>query len=145
MTNRWMPWAGVVWLMAAAACGSASLEPHSLPLDSVDCARCRMMVSDLAHAAQAVAPGEEPRFYDDRGCLASHAGTLPAGSRLFVQLDGGAGWIDVRDAFFAVPANARTPMGYGVTAFRDAAGAARADRGGRTLRWDDVVREVGKS
>lgn len=100
------------------------------------------MISDLAHAAQAVAPGEEPRFYDDRGCLAQDAASLPAGARLFVQLDGGTGWIEARDAFFAFPAGARTPMGYGVTAFRTEAGAARADRDGRARRWDDVVRDL---
>jgi hypothetical protein len=101
-----------------------------------------MMVSTLDHAAQAVAPGEEPRFYDDRGCLAKDAASLSADVRLFVQLDRGAGWIDVREAFFASPADARTPMGYGVTAFRVESEASRADRTGRALRWADVVREL---
>jgi len=100
------------------------------------------MISELSHAAQAVAPHEEPRFYDDRGCLAKDSASLPADARLFVQLDRGAGWIDVRDAFFAFPEGARTPMGYGVTAFRSEAEAARADRQGRALRCDAVVREL---
>lgn len=103
-----------------------------------------MMISDAAHAAQALIPGEEPRFYDDRGCVAKDA-ALPADARLFVQLDGGAGWIEAGDAFFAFPADARTPMGYGVTAFRTAPEASRADRHGRALRWADVVREIGPS
>jgi copper chaperone NosL len=101
-----------------------------------------MIVSDLAHAAQAVARGEEPRFYDDRGCLAKDVTALSAGARLFVQLDRGAGWIDVREAWFAVPAGARTPMGYGVTAFRTEADAARVDRNNRARRWTDMVREL---
>jgi copper chaperone NosL len=103
-----------------------------------------MLISEQTHAAQAVAPDEEPRFYDDRGCLAKDAGSLPTGARLFVQLDRGAGWIDVRDAHFAFPASARTPMGYGVTAFRSDKEASRADRAGRALRWDDVIRELNK-
>lgn len=102
------------------------------------------MVSEATHAAQAIAPGQEPRFYDDRGCLAQDAASLPADARLFVQLDGGAGWIDVRDAFFAFPADLRTPMGHGLTAFRAQDAAARADRLGRARRWDDVVRELGR-
>src|SRR5918994_1411318 len=94
---RWTRRMSVVWLVATLGCGSGSLEPQPLPLDSVNCARCRMLISEQTHAAQAVAPDEEPRFYDDRGCLAKDAGSMPAGVRLFVQLDRGAGWIDVRD------------------------------------------------
>jgi copper chaperone NosL len=102
------------------------------------------LISEQAHAAQAVAPGQEPRFYDDRGCLAKDAGSLPPDARLFVQLDRGAGWVDVRDAYFAFPADARTPMGYGVTAFRSEPEATRADRAGRAWRWADVTRELEK-
>ena len=104
-----------------------------------------MMISSLDHAAQAVSPQEDARFYDDRGCLAKDAPALPDGARLFVQLDRGAGWINAGEAFFAFSAGARTPMGYGVTAFRTEAEAARADREGRARRWDDVVRELGGS
>lgn len=104
-----------------------------------------MLISRLDDAAQAVAPGAEPRFYDDRGCLAKDAASLPSGARLFVQLDGGSGWIEAGEAFFAFPADARTPMGYGVTAFRTEAAASSADRGRRAYRWADVVREIGGS
>jgi copper chaperone NosL len=131
--------------LATLACGGGSLAPQPLPLDTVNCARCRMLVSELAHAAQATAPNEEPRFYDDRGCLAHDARTLPQAARLFVQLDGGAGWIDVQQAYFAFPEGARTPMGYGVTAFRTEVDASRADRAGRALRWADVLRELDAS
>jgi hypothetical protein len=101
-----------------------------------------MMVSSPAHAAQAVAPNAEARFYDDRGCLAADAPALPPGARLFVQLDAAAGWIDVRDAFFAMSEGTRTPMGYGVVAFRSESDASRTDRNGRALAWNDVVREI---
>ena len=101
-----------------------------------------MIISSLDDAAQAVAPGEEPRFYDDRGCLAKDAPSLPPEARLFVQLNGGTGWVDASVAFFATPTGARTPMGYGVTAFRTEAEASGADRAGRAHRWADVVREV---
>lgn len=101
-----------------------------------------MMISSLNDAAQAVAPGEQPRFYDDRGCLAKDAASLPSGARLFVQLNGAAGWIEASEAFFASPTSARTPMGYGVTAFRTEAEASRADRGGRARRWAEVVTEI---
>lgn len=130
------------WLLATPGCGSAALEPQPLPLDHVECASCRMLISSLDDAAQAVAPGEKPRFYDDRGCLAKDAASLPSGARLFVQLDAGAGWIEAGAAFFAFPTGARTPMGYGVTAFRTEAESSRADHAGRARRWAEVVREV---
>jgi copper chaperone NosL len=101
-----------------------------------------MLISKLDDAAQAVAPGDEPRFYDDRGCLAKDAPSLSSSARVFVQIDGGVGWIDAEDAFFAFPTNRRTPMGYGLTAFRTEAEASRADRSGRTLKWAAAVREI---
>lgn len=141
MTQR-TRWMMAVWLLAASGCGSGALEPQPLPLDHAECASCRMMISSLDHAAQAVAPGEEPRFYDDRGCLAKDVASLPPDARLFVQLDAGAGWIEAGAAFFAFATNAKTPMGYGVTAFRTEAEAARVDRAGRARRWPEVVEEI---
>jgi copper chaperone NosL len=130
------------WLTATIGCATGSLAPQPLPLDRVNCARCGMLVSRIDNAAQAVAPGIEPRFYDDRGCLAADVSALPPGAKLFVQLDGGAGWIEAGDAAFAFPAGLSTPMGYGVTAFRTAGEAARADRTGTARKWTDVVSEV---
>ncbi len=142
MVNRWMGLALGLAALATASCSSGALEPQPLALDAVNCARCGMMISDARHAAQAVAPGQDPRFYDDRGCLAEDAPELPAGARLFVEHDAGSGWIDVHDAFFAVTSDARTPMGHGLTAFRSSEEAARADRNGRALSWNDVLVEV---
>jgi copper chaperone NosL len=101
-----------------------------------------MIVSELTSAAQAVAAGEEPRFYDDRGCLARDAATLSAEWHLFVQLDGARGWTPAREAFYAFPEGARTPMGYGVTAFATEAEAKQVDRQSRAHSWDNVVRDL---
>jgi hypothetical protein len=101
-----------------------------------------MLVSRLDDAAQVVAPDVEPKFYDDRGCLAADVDAGGTGAQLYVQLDGGTGWIEVDDAVFAFPAGFRTPMGYGVTAFRTAAEAAKADREGAARTWSEVVKEV---
>ncbi|HEY0592468.1 MAG TPA: nitrous oxide reductase accessory protein NosL [Thermoanaerobaculia bacterium] len=51
-----------------AACGAGGLEPAE-PDASAQCAGCRMTVSDLRFATQLVAKGEEPRFFDDIGCM----------------------------------------------------------------------------
>jgi copper chaperone NosL len=142
MLIHWIRKAGIACAIAAVSCGATSLEPQALPLDRVECSRCGMLISQMQHAAQAVVPGGEARFYDDRGCLAADAPSLPAGARLFAQLHGGSGWIDVAEASFAFPASYQTPMSYGLTAFRTAAEAANADRNGHSVRWGEVVRQL---
>lgn len=57
--------------LVAVAC-SSEIQPAQ-PDKSTVCAGCRMMVSDLRFAAQLVAPGEEPRFFDDIGCMRKYA------------------------------------------------------------------------
>jgi copper chaperone NosL len=51
-----------------AACSSAP-SPAPLAVGQEGCRSCRMVVSDARFAAQVVAPGEEPLFFDDVGCL----------------------------------------------------------------------------
>src|SRR4029453_5083746 len=57
-------------LFFACSC-SPSGPPAPAPLETANeaCRHCRMMVSDAHFAAQLVAPGEEPLFFDDVGCL----------------------------------------------------------------------------
>jgi nitrous oxide reductase accessory protein NosL len=125
----------------AVACGARELAPEPLRVDRVHCAGCGMLISRERDAAQAVLPDADTRFYDDLGCMAKDGG-LPAGARLYVQADGGSGWLDVEKAFFARPAGHETPMGYGFAALREAARAREADREGRALRWADVRAEA---
>jgi nitrous oxide reductase accessory protein NosL len=125
----------------AVACGARELSPEPLRVDRVHCAICGMLISRERDAAQAVFPDADARFYDDIGCLARDRG-LGAGARLYVQADGGSGWLDVEKASFARPAGHDTPMGYGFAALRDSARARETDREGRALRWGDVRAEA---
>lgn len=62
----------ILALLAAAAafsCAGGVLGPAALDTRTEMCRSCRMPVSDASLAAQLVAPGEEPRFFDDLGCL----------------------------------------------------------------------------
>ena len=72
--------------LALAGCGSGPLPPATLDARGDTCGYCRMAVSPAGVAAQVVAPGEEPRFFDDIGCLASfleeHARAAPRRDRL---------------------------------------------------------------
>lgn len=55
-------------LLFLLACSEEEVR-HADPDAATTCAGCRMTVSDLRFAGQLVATGEEPRFFDDIGCM----------------------------------------------------------------------------
>lgn len=57
--------------LVIVGCGSGPLPPATLDAPGNVCAFCRMAVSPSGLVAQVVAPGEEPQFFDDIGCLAA--------------------------------------------------------------------------
>ena len=74
-------------LLATWGCGVRAPEPVAIDTRNDACAWCRMSVSDPAFAAQLLAPGEEPRLFDDVGCLRDYLNeekTLPRGAVAFV-------------------------------------------------------------
>ena len=127
------------WMIAG--CAARAQAPEPVPLDRIECASCRMIVSTETGAAQIVSAAEETRFYDDVGCLAADWPSHARESTPYVHVEGA--WIDARRAFFAQPATARTAMGSGFVAFATAAEARAADRGLRSLGWDEVVTGAG--
>lgn len=62
----------VVALCLALACAGEPPGPATLEVGRQPCDHCRMTVSDVRFAAELVAPGEEPRFFDDLGCLTAY-------------------------------------------------------------------------
>jgi len=99
-----------LWRMAAAPEGP--VEPA---WDRVACARCHMLVSNPAFAAQLHTRAGEVRFFDDPGCLLlfrAEASEAPAG--VWFHDSAGEGWLAEADARF-VPA-VETPMGHGYAA-----------------------------
>ncbi|MBZ5556970.1 MAG: hypothetical protein LAO77_06790 [Acidobacteriia bacterium] len=102
-----------------------------------------MVISNAANAGEIVSADEDTRFYDDLACLARDANAHRDRARAFVRV-GGTDWMEAAAAAFAEPANVRTPMGGGVVAFRTSAEARAADRLGRALPWDDVIRTIGE-
>ena len=129
-------------LTLTSACGRRSLAPEPVPLDRVECARCGMLISNESGGGEIVAPDDDTRFYDDVGCLAADAAERSPASRAYVRL-GRAVFVEASGAWFAQPADARTPMGSGIVAFRTADEARAADRAGRALSWPDVMRIAG--
>jgi len=128
-----------------AGCAAQARSPEPVPVDKVECARCRMLVSSESGAAEIVSARDETRFYDDVGCLATdwakrleQRAAEATIATPFVRL-GTGGWTDARTAWFARPASARTAMGSGLVAYATADEAKAADRDGRALAWSEVT------
>ena len=110
-------------LLAVAACSAREPAPAQLDARAEQCASCRMAVSDARFAAQVVAPGELPRFFDDIGCLASfvRAGKLPPEAVAYVADHRTKAWVRTDRALFTRVPGLETPMSSHVIAHADAA------------------------
>ncbi len=99
--------------LVLAACARGPAEPAKLDTRNDSCAFCRMAVSDARFAAQLAAPGEEPRFFDDIGCLARHLAKkppLPRGAVAFVADHRTREWVRASRAVYTRRESLETPM-----------------------------------
>src|SRR5262249_45052479 len=113
--------------------------PEPIPIDRVEYARCRMLISVDAGAGEILSSADDTRFYDDVGCLAADWVAHGAGARAFLRLPDGR-WQDAQTASYARPPGAHTAMGSGFVAFASQAEAAAADREGHALTFGDLSR-----
>lgn len=107
---------------ALAACGGGPAGPA--PVDALHdaCGSCRMIVSDPRLAAQIVAPGEEPRFFDDLRCLRDFlagAAPLPPEATAYVADHRTGAWVPARRALYVRAPSIATPMGSSWAAYAD--------------------------
>jgi copper chaperone NosL len=86
-----------------------------------------MAVSDARFAAQLVAPGELPLFFDDIGCLADFlkAGKAPAGAVAFVADHRTKAWVRADRAVYTRVSGLSTPMGSRLVAHENPASRDR--------------------
>lgn len=115
-------------LACAAACAIACQRgppaPARLDPRNDACAHCRMVVSDPPFAAQLVAPNEEPRFFDDLGCLRDYLREhprLPRGAVAYVADHRTSAWVRADAATYSRVPGLRTPMSSELIAHADAA------------------------
>jgi copper chaperone NosL len=106
-----------------------------------------MAVSTAVFASQLVAPGENPRFFDDLGCLADFlkAGKAPAESVAFVADHRTKAWVRADHAVYTRVPGLETPMGSHVIAHADAASRDSDPdaRGGATVAPSDLFGPAG--
>lgn len=114
----------VLALGLLAACSRGPVAPVALDTKNETCGWCRMAVSDARFAAQLATPSEEPRFFDDIGCLATFlkSGGAPAkGQIAYVADHRTKAWVRASAAVYTKKAGLETPMGSGLIAHVDAA------------------------
>jgi len=107
-----------------AACASGPPPPAALDTKNESCAWCRMAVSDARFAGQIVAPSEEPRFFDDVGCLGHFVAGEKArrpGAVAYVADHRTRTWVRADAALYTQVASLATPMGSHLIAHADAA------------------------
>jgi copper chaperone NosL len=127
-----------------AACVAEGVPPATLQAGD-SCAFCRMVVSDPRFAAQIVAPGEEPRFFDDIGCLANQLriGPTSAVAVAYVADHRTRAWVRASQAVYTRVDALSTPMGSHLLAHADAASRDQDPdaRGGATVAATEIVGE----
>jgi copper chaperone NosL len=140
MTGR-MAWLFPV--LAAAACAQGPPSPAPLDTRNEACGFCRMALSDPRFAAQLVAASEEPRFFDDVGCLRDYLAAVksrPAHLVAYVADHRTKAWVSAERAVYVKVDALETPMGSHLIAHVDAL-SRDADpdaRGGLPLSAADV-------
>lgn len=137
-----------VAVLALAACARGPAHPGALDTRNDACAHCRMAVSDASFAAQLAAPGEEPRFFDDLGCLRDYLRAqqrLPRGAVAFVADHRTREWVRATGALFTRNEALRTPMSSHLVAHAGAASreADPASAGGTPVGVAEVFGPAG--
>jgi copper chaperone NosL len=83
-----------------------------------------MAISETRFAGQIVAPSEEPRFFDDVGCLGRYVAeskSLPGGAVAYVADHRTKAWVRAGAAVYTHVASLATPMDSHLVAHADAA------------------------
>jgi copper chaperone NosL len=109
--------------LAAVACTSGPPQPVAIDPINDQCAACRMVISDPGFAAEIVAPGEEPRLFDDLRCLRDGLAAAPPApdARIFVADRRTGAWIAAGAAIFVSVPDLATPMASHWVAYADEA------------------------
>jgi copper chaperone NosL len=96
-----------------AACGERPPAPARLDTANESCRFCRMAISDQRTAAQLVAPGEEPLFFDDVACLRDFLASGPRirpGAIVYVADHVTGSWVFADGAVYTRALAVATPM-----------------------------------
>ena len=135
---------GTVLLATLAGACSDGARPAALERGQF-CSTCRMVILDPKFAAQIVAPGEEPRFFDDIGCLATAMTRVPPGAVAYVVDHRSGDWVLAQSAVYTRVPALETPMGSHLIAHADDASRDldRTADGGTRLTASEALAKTG--
>jgi copper chaperone NosL len=133
-------------LLLLAACGGA--VPVDIDTKNDACAWCRMTISDIHTAAQLLEPAEEPKLFDDVGCLRDYLAAnpkVPQDTLVYVADHRTGAWIPAGQAVYTRVPELATAMGSHLIAHADAAvrAADPAAAGGEPLTAAGVFGPAG--
>ena len=140
------------WILAAslgaASCAGGPPAPVAIAMGQDLCAHCRMAIVSQATSAQIAAPGEEPRMFDEIGCLRDYlvAATLPPGAVVYVADHRTREWVEAHAAVFT-RTSTFTPMASGLLAHADirSRDADPAARGGDPVSASAILASAFRS
>ena len=129
-------------LLVAAGCGNRSPQPVEIEATDM-CAQCKMAISENRYAAEMTDIDGNVIKFDNIDCMVRYVsghGLRDKATAWFVMDSDGKEWLDARQAFLVKSASIPGPMGSGVLAVKDRAGAdGLAKRfSGQVLRFDDL-------
>jgi len=133
----------VLLLAFVPAC--AAVGPADIDTKTDVCARCRMSIDTLAHAAEIVTAEGDIRKYDSLGCLLDDYRELTkAGRRLagtWVIDYNTKGWVKAENASYALADLPTDHMGFGAaaTAARDAALKVAGGDATKVFDWQGLL------
>jgi len=127
-----------------ACCQSGPPRPVEIALNEEACRNCRMAISERKYAAEVVPASGEVQFFDDIGCMVQWMRVhKPEKARIFVVDMISGAWLDAHASYYVRSSRYRTPMGFGIVAFRGLveARAAAGETEGRLLTWEQLLAE----
>jgi copper chaperone NosL len=132
----------------------ATLTAHAVePKKAAVCSQCNMMINEANRKFSAFLPnvsGMGPSSYDDIGCAVASRNSecatrqMTFDSNVVVCDYVTEEVVSAEKAFFVLTPDVRTPMGYGIVAFKDKARADTfaAEHGKvKVVRWFELVDE----
>lgn len=115
-------------MLSGAGCQTAAIEPVAIAGEDM-CSYCRMAVSEKQYAAEFVDRDGQAFKFDDIGCMLEHLKERKNRDDIaawFVVDFDSRSWVRANEAALVRSNELKTPMGFGIVAFKDSAKADQA-------------------
>jgi copper chaperone NosL len=140
---RYIVFISLILLVFSCSKEKAEVKPVRVYYGEDTCDLCKMIINEEEFSAQAILEGGDAAKFDDIGCAMHYLKANPQSKviAIFVKDYGTKEWIRGEGAYYVVTKNIKTPMGYGIVAFRERAPAERLaeEKDGRVVEGFDAA------